>query len=344
MKVRGVALAAPSIAGGVFLRDEERSVFVQTSAPEVKPGNEIEALGFPEMGTFSAQLSDADCRVVESQAAPEPRPVTAKELADGSDADLITVEARVLQRLDREGATELAAQAGAVNLTVHVPGAAPDALQQDALIRVTGVCRVSATRSDRYRARPSACQDLGRVRWQDVAVVQGASWWNSRRLALGLGGAALLALVGFAWAASLRRQVARQFAVIEAKAQREAIIEERQRIAREFHDTLEQELAGLSIRLDAATPRVADEKARGLLEQQQRLLQRLQTETRDFVWDLRDATRQDAPLDEALALRLLVEHLQANTTVPLSVQSGGALFLIFPRWCSITCCASPARR
>ena len=77
-------------------------------------------------------------------------------------------------------------------------------------------------------------------------------------------------IIALAWVALLRRQVARQFAVIEGKAQREAIIEERQRIAREFHDTLEQELAGLSLRLDAATPRVEDEKARGLLEQQQK--------------------------------------------------------------------------
>jgi signal transduction histidine kinase len=109
--------------------------------------------------------------------------------------------------------------------------------------------------------------------------------------------------------------------VIESKAQREAIIEERQRIAREFHDTLEQELAGLSLRLDAATPRVADEKARDLLEQQQKLLQRLQTETRDFVWDLRDTTRQDAPLDDAL--RSLLDHLRNSTVILLSFHEEG---------------------
>jgi len=111
--------------------------------------------------------------------------------------------------------------------------------------------------------------------------------------------------------------------VIESKAQREAITEERQRIAREFHDTLEQELAGLSLRLDAATPRVTDEKARGLLDQQRKLLMRLQTETRDFVWDLRDATRHEAPLD--IALRSLVEHLQVNTTTPLTFSSSGEI-------------------
>lgn len=319
VKVRGVALA-PAMAGGLFLRDEDRSVFVQTIAPDVKAGDVVEALGFPEMGVFSAQLSDAECRVVDSQPAPLPRKVSAKELADGADAELIAVDARILQRQDREGRTDLLAQAGPVNLTLHLPGTAPQSLQQEALVQVTGLCRVTATRSDRYRARPSASEIWPRS-LEDIAVIRGVPWWTSHRLALALESAALLALAALAWVVLLRRQVARHLAVIEMKAQREAIIEERQRIAREFHDTLEQELAGLSLRLDAATPRVTDEKARSLLEQQQKLLLRLQTETRDFVWDLRDTTRQDAPLDEAL--RSLLAHLQASTTMALSLQCEG---------------------
>jgi len=319
VKIHGVALA-PVIAGGLFLRDDDRGVFVQCVAPEVKTGDVVEALGFPDMGFFSAQLSDAECRVVESHAAPEPRAVTLKELADGCDADLISAEAQVLQRFDRGGRTELAAQSSGINFTIFLPGEVPGALQPEALVRVTGVCRVSATRSGGYRVRPTAYQVWPRT-LSDLQILRSAPWWTSRRLAIGLGGAALLALVALAWVALLRRQVRLQLAVIESKAQREAIIEERQRIAREFHDTLEQELAGLSLRLDAATPRVEDEKARSLLEQQQKLLQRLQTETRDFVWDLRDTSRQDVPLD--VALRSLLEHLQANTSVPLQFKAEG---------------------
>jgi signal transduction histidine kinase len=101
------------------------------------------------------------------------------------------------------------------------------------------------------------------------------------------------------------------------------MIEERQRIAREFHDTLEQELAGLSLRLDAAVSRVTDEKARDLLGQQRALLQRLQTETRDFVLDLRDPAADHAPPDKALAS--LLSHLQATTAIPLKLSVAGAL-------------------
>lgn len=321
VKIRGVALAGP-VAGGVFLRDESRSVFVQTDATEILPGDVVEALGFPEMGVFSAQLSDAGCRVVGSQEAPAPQAVTTRELTNGTDADLITVEARVLQRFDREEQTELLAQAGTMNLTVFLPARAPAEVQADSQVRLTGLCRVAAIRTDGYRAKPTASHLWPRTA-DDLVLLQRAPWWTSRRLALSLGGVAALALAASVWAAMLRRQVGRQLAVIEAKAQREAITEERQRIAREFHDTLEQELAGLSLRLDAATPRVTDEKARSLLEQQRKLLQRLQTETRDFVWDLRDTSRTDAPLDAAL--RSLVEHLQVNTTTPLRFACEGAV-------------------
>lgn len=324
VKVRGVALSPP-VAGGVFLREENGTMFVQADAPELKAGDVVEALGFVEMGIFSSQLSDAQCRVVGTQEPPMALPVNPGDLTDGTDAELITVEAQVLQRVDREAHTEFLAQAGTVALTGLCPGMAPTGLQAGAQVRLTGLCRVTGTKSGGYRARPTA-YNLWLRTMDDLELLQRAPWWTTQRLALGLGGVATLALIAFLWAAQLRRQVARQLAVIEAKAQREAITEERQRIAREFHDTLEQELAGLSLRLDAATPRVTDEKARALLEQQRRLLLRLQTETRDFVWDLRDSTRTDAPLDTAL--QSLLDHLQVNTTIPLHFESTGPVPLL----------------
>jgi len=126
----------------------------------------------------------------------------------------------------------------------------------------------------------------------------------------------VLALV---WAAMLRLQVSKQVKLIEAQTQQEAVLEERQRIAREFHDTLEQELAGLSIRLDAALPRVPDETANSLLCQLRKLLFRLQTETRDFVWDLRDESRALASFE--VSLEKLVTHLQATSPIPIHVEA-----------------------
>ena len=124
--------------------------------------------------------------------------------------------------------------------------------------------------------------------------------------------------VALAWAAMLRIQVSKQVRLIEAKAQYEAVAEERQRIAREFHDTLEQELAGLSIRLDAALPRVPDEKASGLLTQLRTLLIRMQTETRDFILDLRET----APAPLAESLQSLVDRSPDHHGYPVETRDG----------------------
>ena len=316
VKIRGVALSSP-LAGGVFLRQEDESVFVQTEDTSIRPGDVVEALGFPEMGVFSAHLVDAECRVVGSEAIPHPSVESPGDLQNGRDADLITLEVNVLQRMDRDQTTELVAQAGSISINVTSPALLPREVQGGAVLKVSGLARVTGTRSAGYRATPTAYR-LWLRGPEDVIILQSTPWWNSQRIGLAFAAVAALALLAFTWVMLLRRQVSRQLAVIEAKAQREAIMEERQRIAREFHDTLEQELAGLSLRLDAALPRVADEKAHGLLDQQRRLLGRLQTDTRDFVWDLRDVSRQDAPLDAAL--RSLVEHLQVNTSVPLKFE------------------------
>ncbi|MDQ3625153.1 MAG: sensor histidine kinase, partial [Verrucomicrobiota bacterium] len=126
-------------------------------------------------------------------------------------------------------------------------------------------------------------------------------WWTARRLAVAAGVQLLAATAAFTWAALLRRRVRQQTSVIAQKVKTEAALEERQRIAREFHDTLEQELVGLALRLDAAVPKVYDEKPRELLEGARRLVQQLQAGARGFLWNLRDHTFDGATLAEAIA-------------------------------------------
>ena len=98
----------------------------------------------------------------------------------------------------------------------------------------------------------------------------------------------------------LRRQVRSQLDVIESQLQVEAATEERKRIAQEFHDTLEQDLAGVAMRLDVAAERARDDDSRTVLESQRALLERLRSDTHDFLWDLRDPSRNDGSLRESL--------------------------------------------
>jgi signal transduction histidine kinase len=107
----------------------------------------------------------------------------------------------------------------------------------------------------------------------------------------------------------LRRQVS----ALRLRIRHEAALEERQRIAREFHDTLEQELAGLSLRMDAAVTRPMEDKARVLLETSRSLVSRIQAEARNLVADLRDDPVTQ--VDLASALRDLAERQPPNAPV-----------------------------
>jgi signal transduction histidine kinase len=100
-------------------------------------------------------------------------------------------------------------------------------------------------------------------------------------------------------------------------------MEERQRIAREFHDSLEQDLAAMALRLDAAAEATADHEAHDVLADQRAAVLRLQDESHQFVWDLRDAALAERPLAESLAA--LVEDLRHLSPAPIGLRIAGSL-------------------
>ena len=94
---------------------------------------------------------------------------------------------------------------------------------------------------------------------------------------------------------------------------------ERERIARELHDTLLQSIQGLILRFQVAADRAADEATRSTLNAALDRAEATLSEGRDRVRDLRSATRAGADLAQELA-RLCEEHglpdaCQATVTV-----------------------------
>ena len=95
------------------------------------------------------------------------------------------------------------------------------------------------------------------------SVIHNPPWWTLSRLLWMLVIMSVVLLAGFAWVFVLNRRVRQQTAIIQQKLQHEAMLEERTRIAREFHDTLEQELVAITIQLETVAaqfdtaPRVA---------------------------------------------------------------------------------------
>jgi signal transduction histidine kinase len=159
---------------------------------------------------------------------------------------------------------------------------------------LTGVCLVESSTDKGFRSHPERASLLLR-NLDDIHILGSAPFWNARRLVAAIAVLAGIILVTLIWITQQRRQIAR----LQSRIIHQATLDERQRIAREFHDTLEQELAGLSLRLDAAATRPLEDKARGLLDTSRSLVSRIQGEARNLVSDLRD-TSFPTTLPEAL--------------------------------------------
>ncbi len=302
VKLSGVVLAALD-PGSLYLRQDGSAVGVRLSNPrrDLQPGQRVEVVGFPEMAVFSAQLGDAQVlSSSDERTKPEPIPLGFNEVFTGThDNDLVVVEGTVSEWHTQESDTVLIMRQDGRTLTARV-GGFPDGLQAGVRASLTGIARVESASGTAYRSRPEVVSLTLRDH-DDFAVIRAPRWWNTERLATALFAVLAATLISALWIFLLRRQVRQQTEALTQSIQHEAALEERQRLAREFHDTLEQDLAGLSLRLDAATAKSEDSSIRDFIVGSRNLVSRIQQETRNLVSDLRDHGDGERNLNEALA-------------------------------------------
>jgi signal transduction histidine kinase len=345
MKVVGVATARGGVGGGIFLSTGDHGLFVEPVAVDdsvraIAPGDRVEAVGFATPGPVAIVLGDAVVRVTGTAQVPPALPlpdVASSDLPSDDwsrfhrqiwrDALPLEVKVDVASRIDRGDGAEIVGTTPERKIAIRclvqqpLPGAAPGSR-----VVVRGVGRVTETDRDMFRPMPIAF-DVWPASTADVTIVRAAPWWTRpgvvRTLAVTLAGSGLAAAGAAAWAVALRRQVRRQVGIIEGQLRTEAVLEERQRIAREFHDSLEQDLAAMALRLDAAAEAVAGDDARDVLAQQRSAVLRLQDESHQFVWDLRDAALAERPLAESLSA--LVADLRHLSPAPIGLRIVGHL-------------------
>lgn len=237
-----------------FLRAGNVGLKVETRRPVVfRPGDVVEVAGFPAMSEGLAVLQQAVGWVVNEAFPPEPVRPAMSALLDGThNSDLVTISARLVDWVATGRKVTLIFQAGdqLFKGLLNLPAANPLPLpENNSLVNVTGICIISEL-EDVWFYQPRSFLLLV-ANLTDVEVVQAPPWWTPGRLwgALAITGLVLLAAAGWVWA--LRRQIERKRAVIEQQARHAAALEERSRIARELHDTLEQGLTGLSLQMKA---------------------------------------------------------------------------------------------
>jgi len=322
----------------LYLQEGTHGLRVLTRSPRVyAPGDRVEVAGFVDRGGTVAGLTEAVVRLVSPGQPPAPIEITPDEvaaiharsaktfvIANPGDYEgcLVRFPATLLERKKGLDSDLLVLAAGETSVTARLIPAelAPlGRLEPGSRLLMTGVLHmIRATDTVKWPLTPPTSMELAPRNAADIAILARPSWWTPRRLAVVLAAAAAAFAVAMGWVFALRRQVRRQMRVIEDGLRLEAVAEERQRIAREFHDTLEQGLAAVSLRLGVAASRTEDEQARGVLRHQKTLLSWLQTETREFLQDLRDTSHAEEPFSSTLACHM--EQLRSLLPVPIELE------------------------
>jgi signal transduction histidine kinase len=305
VKIKGVVTyQEPGYA--LFIRDGVQGVRIATQTTiAVKPGDIVEAVGFPVMGQYTPALEDAAFRVIGSGPAPAPVATTLDQALSGAkDANLITLEARMINLVQHGHERVLVLQAGNVIFNAHLPQIenAPDGAELGSWLRLTGICSIQEVKESLSFLNPQSFELLLRSP-RDIVVLQRPPWWTLSRLLWILSAMAVVILIGVAWVVVLNRRVREQTEIIHQRVQREAMLEERSRIAREFHDTLEQELAGIALQLDTVAIHLKTSPALAMkqLEMARNLGRHTLAEARRSVWDLRSHLLENNNLPAALA-------------------------------------------
>lgn len=324
-----------------FLQEGNAGVRVDSPGAVVRVGDAVEVAGFVETSRHIASLTGAVTRRIGKGDVSAPVPVTASQLLNpvvaspqepvtkqdffGSLVRLTgTIRNNEWDDSNRQLRLLVDSDGSLFTAVIPEPGDPPHMRwPEGTMIDISGVCELEFEPGEKGAKSPVV---TGFKLWSrdpaDIVVRHAPSWWTPLRLSLALGGSLAVLALSLIWASALRRQVKRQMAVISSKLQNEAVSEERNRMARDLHDTLEQQLAGVSLQLDDIQETVREDPRAAVdaLDLARRMLEFTRTEARRSVWDLRSQVLELHGLETAIrAMAESVAHpsgpaIQVNVT------------------------------
>jgi len=316
----------------LWLRDHESGLRVQThQAQKLNPGDEVDVVGYLHYGAEVPVLEDALFR--RRGTLPAPQPVKLQSLEDAFDheEDLISIDALLTEMqpvldgwaftFQQKGATFKAVLRRL--MSEQIAGS----WQPGSHVRVSGLCSVISDESRPVISgvwRPRSFQILLRSP-DDLVLVSPPPWWTPSHIVLVFEIVACASLLVTALVMLAARRRLREQTVQRAMAEAEfaAILSERNRVAREMHDTLAQGLAATSVQLALAKKNVnGDSEALSHnLEAAHELVRESLAEARNSIWNMRSQVLESRDL--AGALREILRQRCEGTGIATSVELSG---------------------
>jgi signal transduction histidine kinase len=302
VRIRGIVSYQQGNA--LFLQSQGKGLRVRTQpGAMLEIGDLVDVLAFAATGDSAPILEDAVVHRLGHEKSPKPLTLQLDAPWEQFDGTLVTIDAKLLNRQAQPDGLRLTLQHDDVffdaTLSDDASAQRLNSIPLNSSVRVVGICLV---RSGGLWQTPQSFRMLLRTP-EDVIVLSTPSWWNLRHTLWVLGLTAGVLLIVLAWVVVLGRRLQEQMAVIRQKRRSSTVLEERNRIARELHDTLEQELAGITMQLDLAVDcfQQAPSVARHALETARDMSRHSMLEARRSVWDLRCQLLENGDLVSSLA-------------------------------------------
>ena len=322
VKLRGV-VTYQQLGRELFIQVQGKGLRVLTEqATTLAVGDVVDVLGFPATGESAPVLQDAEFHRLAHQTAPEPKGLNLDGPWEEFDGALVSINAVLLDRELKADTVRLLLQDRQTVFEASLIGDASArelaSVPLNSKVKVVGICLV---RSGGLWHTPESFR-LQLRSAQDVAVLAKPSWWSLPHTLWVLAITAGALLIVLAWVVVLGRRVREQMATIRQRLQQGAVLEERNRIARELHDTLEQELSGITMQLDLAADcfQQAPGVAKRALESARQMSRRSMIDARRSVWDLRCQLLESGKLSFAIEQMVAPLVSPANVMFDLKVQ------------------------
>ena len=279
----------------LYVHDGTGAARIETEQPlRVPPGTAVEVAGFPAVTPGKPILTSAVFRVVGQGYQPAPQTVEGPSvLTPENDAVLVRMQGALLSMLMSPTQRVLVLKVGdtvfdaVLELDSDTATEGLEQIRSGSVIAVTGVYS--------YQLGPPPSFRLFLRTPDDVSVVSATSWWTLRHTAVMVVMLTFVATAGGLWMRTSAKRKRQEY---------QAVLNERTRVGRELHDTLEQGLAGIALQLEAVDGSLhaaSPEAARHSLDVARQMLRYSQEEARRSVMDLRSQALESRDLAGALS-------------------------------------------
>jgi signal transduction histidine kinase len=307
----------------LIIQEGMRALLVLTAQiGDIKLGDQVDAVGYPAPAPSGPYLEDAIVRYIGQGHSPKPEPVTIADLSSGRlNYNLVSIEGKLLQRIRVPNGQVLLLQNGSTLLQADLDDVKKvdplKRIREGSIVRIFGISTLEVQGSWNWGGPTASAVHFTILLRSpnDVKEITPPSWWTAAHLFYLAAVLGILMFVFFALALYSRME----------HVKLEAILQERERLAHDIHDTLAQSFAGIGFQLQAIRRVIPAELSdvRKQLDVARALVRHSHKEARRSVEPMHEASLENVDLLSRLeaSARKMVE----GGSVEVSAESSGQL-------------------